>query len=162
MRALRALAVAVVLALPGLAGCVAQGPGAADQAIIEVPLGDPVAAPEATPTPTPTPTPAPTPTPTPAPTPAPAETTPPPPPEPPLQARARAECTDRGGIFVQRVAGVFACVQPTRDAGRQCRQSSDCESQCLARSQTCAPYAPLFGCNEVLTGPGRRETLCVD
>jgi hypothetical protein len=33
---------------------------------------------------------------------------------------------------------------------------------CLARSGTCAPIMPLFGCNEVLDKQGRRVTLCIE
>jgi hypothetical protein len=55
-----------------------------------------------------------------------------------------------------------ACVHITRDAGKQCRRDRDCESVCLARSGTCAPLSPLFGCNEVLQDDGRRMTQCLD
>lgn len=103
----------------------------------------------ADPAPTPTPTPPP-PTPTPA------------PPEPPLLARQRAECAAANGVLTPRGPGVSACVMPTRDAGRACDADADCEGLCLARSGTCAPLAPLFGCHEVFTAPGRRETLCTD
>ena len=61
-----------------------------------------------------------------------------------------------------RATGVFACVHPTRDAGRRCDAASDCEGLCLARSGTCAPLAPLYGCQDVYTLPGRRETLCTE
>ena len=55
-----------------------------------------------------------------------------------------------------------ACVKPVRDGGKQCRKESDCDSVCLARSRTCAPVKPLFGCNEILQDDGRRVTLCID
>lgn len=58
--------------------------------------------------------------------------------------------------------GAFFCSWPTRDAGKSCHKAGDCEGQCLARSQTCAPYRPLFGCNEVLDKDGRRMMLCID
>jgi hypothetical protein len=54
-----------------------------------------------------------------------------------------------------------ACVFPTRDGGQSCRKESDCEGVCLARSGTCAPFKPLFGCNEVLQENGARGTLCI-
>lgn len=54
------------------------------------------------------------------------------------------------------------CIKRTRDGGKQCRKESDCDGVCLARSGTCAPSKPLFGCNEILQNDGRRVTLCVD
>jgi hypothetical protein len=55
-----------------------------------------------------------------------------------------------------------ACVRRTRDSGKQCRRDKDCDGVCLARSGTCAPVTPLFGCNEVLQDDGRRMTQCLD
>ncbi len=54
------------------------------------------------------------------------------------------------------------CVQPTRDAGKSCTRETQCESQCLARSGTCAPFKPLLGCNEVFQKDGARVTLCIE
>ena len=54
------------------------------------------------------------------------------------------------------------CVQRTRDAGQQCRRDRDCDGVCLARSGTCAPVTPLFGCNEVMQDDGRRMTQCLE
>lgn len=58
-------------------------------------------------------------------------------------------------------SGLKACQKPTRDGGKQCRSQGDCQGECLARSGTCAPFTPLFGCNEVLQADGRRVTLCL-
>lgn len=72
-------------------------------------------------------------------------------------------CEKGGGIWtVAGETGAFLCVSPTRDGGESCRKKTDCEGQCLARSGTCSPYDPLFGCNEVLDKDGRRMTLCLD
>lgn len=72
-------------------------------------------------------------------------------------------CEARGGIWtVAGNTGAYLCVQPTRDGGKACHKESDCEGQCLARSMSCAPFTPLFGCNEVLDKQGRRVTLCID
>lgn len=84
------------------------------------------------------------------------------PPLPPALARQQSECQRGGGTFTARASGLYACVTPTRDAGRSCRSGADCAGLCLARSMTCAPVAPLFGCNEVLDSRGARQTLCVD
>lgn len=72
-------------------------------------------------------------------------------------------CEASGGLWsLAGKTGAYICVSPTRDGGKSCRKKTDCEGQCLARSGTCAPYSPLFGCNEVLEKDGRRVTLCID
>lgn len=76
--------------------------------------------------------------------------------------RQRAACARDGGRLTPRGAGFFVCVHQTRDAGRQCVASADCEGVCLARSRTCAPMRPILGCQEVFTLPGRRETVCTE
>lgn len=101
--------------------------------------------------------PEPVPAPQPADIPAPA-----PPPDPPMLAQQRAACLRDGGSLTPRGGGLYACLHTTRDAGQRCDAASDCEGLCLARSGTCAPFTPLFGCQEVFTAPGRRETLCID
>ncbi len=86
-------------------------------------------------------------------------------PEPVGAARIEAEraACERAGGSLQAAAGSrLACVRPMRDAGKQCRAAGDCEGACLARSMTCAPFAPLFGCHEVLTPAGARVTECLD
>jgi hypothetical protein len=72
-------------------------------------------------------------------------------------------CTRRGGEW-SRVGGGEArsCLKRTRDGGKRCDADSDCQGVCLARSRTCAPLDPLFGCNEVLQDDGRRMTLCLN
>ena len=76
---------------------------------------------------------------------------------------ARAACERRGGTFAPGgTSGALTCFTTPRDAGRQCRTADDCSSACLARSRTCAPLAPLFGCNEILTATGARVTQCID
>lgn len=57
---------------------------------------------------------------------------------------------------------MMACVRPTGEGLKACRRATDCRGECLARSGTCAPIAPLFGCNEVLDDMGRRMTQCID
>jgi hypothetical protein len=85
-----------------------------------------------------------------------------PPPAPALSPAAQA-CIKRGGKWVGTGSnGLMACVRITRDAGQSCRKEADCQGYCLARSRTCAPYTPLFGCNEVLGPGGERTTICLD
>jgi hypothetical protein len=55
-----------------------------------------------------------------------------------------------------------ACVFQTNDAGKRCERESQCDSVCLARSGTCAPFKPMYGCNEILQDNGMRVTLCLD
>lgn len=72
-------------------------------------------------------------------------------------------CVKKGGQWsVAGKAGGMSCVRRMRDAGKSCHKKSDCEGDCLARSNTCAPIAPLFGCNEILQDNGVMVTLCID
>lgn len=76
---------------------------------------------------------------------------------------AQLLCEKSGGQWlVAGETGAYICVSPTRDGGKLCRKKSDCQGLCLARSGTCAPFTPLFGCNDVLEKDGRRVTLCID
>lgn len=87
----------------------------------------------------------------------------PPPVGPELVEQQRALCEKTGGRFAQGGRGSgLVCYRDTDDNGKQCSKKSDCEGECLARSGTCSPVTPLFGCNEVLTEDGARTTLCVD
>ncbi|MDP3960392.1 MAG: hypothetical protein Q8Q26_10105 [Pseudorhodobacter sp.] len=82
---------------------------------------------------------------------------------PPPQSPEQIACEKTGGSYARAGAGdARACIRPTRDGGKQCRKESDCEGTCLARSQTCAPITPMFGCNDILQDDGRRVTLCID
>lgn len=72
-------------------------------------------------------------------------------------------CEAKGGIWSATGASPLrTCLQPTRDAGKSCRKQSDCDGLCLARSRTCAPVKPLFGCNPILQEDGTEATLCID
>jgi hypothetical protein len=87
-------------------------------------------------------------------------------PEPVGPARVeiqRSLCEKGGGIYRSLgSSGALFCQRVPKDAGRSCQRASDCESACLARSNTCAPFKPLVGCNEVLTASGLRVTECVE
>lgn len=81
---------------------------------------------------------------------------------PDLLTREAAACAAEGGRWAPALSSsFFVCYRTPPDAGRQCSQASDCTTQCLARSRSCAPVTPFYGCHEVLTGPGRIATLCV-
>ena len=75
----------------------------------------------------------------------------------------RAACVKHGGRFgAGGLSGSYVCYEPTRDANKRCSSASDCDGMCLARSRTCTPVKPLFGCNEVLTISGRVTKVCIN
>lgn len=83
--------------------------------------------------------------------------------DPEAAQRAEAACAKRGGNWsTGGTSGGHICITPTRDANRHCTNGTQCEGLCLARSQSCAPITPFFGCHEVLTDSGVRATLCTD
>ncbi len=83
-------------------------------------------------------------------------------PKPPSSPE-EAACVKKGGLWIHAGKSIaFTCVRITKDSGKQCRRSSECQGSCLARSMTCAPYDPLFGCKEILQDDGSRVTLCID
>lgn len=73
----------------------------------------------------------------------------------------RVECEKSGGRWGS-VPGrdSYTCYHQTRDAHKPCSTERDCEGVCLARSRTCAPQTPLFGCHEVISSSGLRQTMC--
>lgn len=176
MRAPR-LTLLLCLALPILAGCQLALPGRADKAAaaqanpitlgaVQVtsldapkaqtapaPLTAPAAVPQAAPT---------APAPSAEPVAAQAASAPPEVPSIPVTPQA-LECKSSGGVW-GRVGDTvaFSCFRQTRDAGKSCRRQTDCETECLARSRTCAPITPMIGCNPVLQSDGREVTLCID
>jgi len=96
------------------------------------------------------------------------QTPPPTPKETPIPNSApisaeQMTCRAKGGEWGK--AGNLAamtCYMPSKDAGKSCSKQRDCSSQCLARSKTCAPIWPMFGCNEVLQNDGSLVTLCIN
>jgi hypothetical protein len=80
-----------------------------------------------------------------------------------LMAIQMQDCQKLGGTFRPvKPGGSLACFTVPKDAGQSCKASTDCESACLARSLTCAPVKPLFGCNEVLNSGGFRVSQCIE
>jgi hypothetical protein len=74
-----------------------------------------------------------------------------------------ARCLRTGGTWATAgQSGAKACVALTRDGGKACTRQSQCEGYCLARSGTCAPITPMFGCNDILQDDGREVMLCLD
>jgi hypothetical protein len=80
-----------------------------------------------------------------------------------LKTPTQIACEKKGGSYARAGgSGSYACVRQTRDGGKRCRKESDCEGLCLARSGSCAPITPLFGCQDILQQDGLRVTQCVD
>lgn len=77
---------------------------------------------------------------------------------------AATACAAIGGSWVRAgsESGGYACVRPMLDAGKICRKKGDCAGQCLARSATCAPIEPLFGCNDIIDANGQWVTQCIN
>ena len=71
-------------------------------------------------------------------------------------------CLRKGGVWGGAGKAGQTCIKPTKDSGKQCTKESDCEGFCLARSGTCAPAIPMFGCNDILQDNGVMVTLCID
>lgn len=81
---------------------------------------------------------------------------------PDLIGEQRAQCDKDGGNWGKAPGnGTFTCFRTLSDANKTCSRESDCQGLCLARSRTCTPVTPLFGCNEVLGSNGLRQTRCV-
>lgn len=79
------------------------------------------------------------------------------------KSASQIACEDDGGTWAQAGdSGLRACVFRTRDGGKRCDSRDDCDGECLARSGTCSPIKPLFGCNAVLMDTGAEVTLCID
>ena len=104
-------------------------------------------------------------------TPVPAEASPKPLAEPiaepvvakPIASPQELACIKKGGTWRSTgKSGGEACFNLTKDAGKSCKRESDCDGYCLARSRTCAPFKPMFGCNEILQDNGVMVTLCID
>ena len=82
---------------------------------------------------------------------------------PDLLGEARAACENQGGRWGSAPGKTaFVCFEDLPDALKTCTTSRDCEGLCLARSRTCSPIKPFFGCHEVLNVNGVRQTLCIE
>ena len=88
-----------------------------------------------------------------------AEPVPPPAPKTPAQIA----CEKRKGVWSKAGAnGANYCQTLTRDGGKSCTRSTQCEGYCLAKSNTCAPATPLLGCHDILTEDGKFLTQCIN
>lgn len=84
-------------------------------------------------------------------------------PVPDLFKIAAEQCARDGGRWSPAPGkATHVCYKTPRDAGKLCRDAGDCEGLCLARSRTCSPVEPFYGCHEILTSSGIQQTLCVE
>ena len=80
-----------------------------------------------------------------------------------LKSPTQIACEKKGGRFSKAGAsGAYVCEHQTRDGGKRCSKESDCQGLCLARSGTCSPVTPLFGCQEIFQQDGLRVTQCME
>ncbi|MEE9383354.1 MAG: hypothetical protein V3V08_08065 [Nannocystaceae bacterium] len=81
--------------------------------------------------------------------------------------RARRVCGSRGGEWGKwgRMQSEF-CMEVFGDAGKTCRDSSECDGKCLQASQTtlqtCQRYRLSYGCHAEVTDGQPGGTLCRD
>ena len=81
----------------------------------------------------------------------------------PPKSDVQLACESKGSKWFKIGDGEkYACVKLTRDAAKRCDRESQCDGVCLARSGTCSPFKPLYGCNEILQDNGARVTLCLE
>ena len=83
----------------------------------------------------------------------------------------RESCIKRGGQWMNdRPAGFLkknGCNEPTSDKGKQCNDSSECESACVndRTSPTggrCHGFHLFFGCGKRVASGGHVAILCID
>lgn len=82
---------------------------------------------------------------------------------PRVMTAAETTCVKQGGRWGKAgKSGAETCIKLTKDNGKRCDSESDCEGYCLSRSMTCAPFIPMFGCNDIIQDNGVQVTLCID
>lgn len=83
--------------------------------------------------------------------------------DPDLATRSQAACEAEGGRWgTGSLAGANVCYRETPDANQPCSSQNDCTGLCFARSRTCSPITPIFGCHDILTSLGGTARLCID
>lgn len=93
--------------------------------------------------------------------------------EKPAVPKTASDCAVAGGLW-QRVGLLqqFACVLNTKDAGKSCTDSKQCESACILQDPKIKAGQPavgqchstnmLFGCRAYVKDGIAEPTLCVD
>jgi hypothetical protein len=76
----------------------------------------------------------------------------------------------RFGVYAH-LCGLYSCAARTRDAGKPCRGSGDCEFKCLAKRELplgtettgeCAAVVTSFGCTVHVEGGRIAGRVCMD
>lgn len=78
-----------------------------------------------------------------------------------VKSPGQLACEKRKGQWSGTASGFGTCVSYTKDASKSCSRSGDCQGECLARSGSCSPVTPLYGCHEILDAMGRLMTQCL-
>ncbi|AZQ66349.1 hypothetical protein EF888_03900 [Silicimonas algicola] len=82
---------------------------------------------------------------------------------PDVMAGARTDCERAGGRWgLTSSKTSYVCYRAMPDANKTCRSADDCDGLCLARSRTCSPIEPFYGCHQVLSGSGLPQTMCIE
>ena len=75
----------------------------------------------------------------------------------------RETCERSGGRWGEVANGIaFVCYRTQPDANQTCETSRDCAGMCLARSRSCSPIKPFYGCHEVISDSGLLQTVCLE
>ncbi|MCT4558026.1 MAG: hypothetical protein N4A61_08210 [Pelagimonas sp.] len=72
-------------------------------------------------------------------------------------------CAAAGGKIIHAFGGL-SCSMPTKDAGKACTDTFDCEGMCLGDAQTggqCSQYTDMLGCHSILE-KGEAMEICID
>jgi len=72
--------------------------------------------------------------------------------------RSAAACVKSGGFWAHGPWGEEVCQRITRDAGKKCRTTADCEGACVGQAGResgdlvgeCSPEVVIFGCHQIL------------
>lgn len=82
---------------------------------------------------------------------------------PDLLGEQRITCERRGGRWAPAASQTsFVCYLTLPDANKTCSTGRDCQGLCLARSHSCTPVKPFYGCHEVLSNSGLPQTVCIE
>ena len=82
---------------------------------------------------------------------------------PDIMGERRAACERSDGRWGPSGNGdFFVCYRNLSDANQGCTKEGDCQGFCLARSRTCSPVEPFYGCHQVLSRGGLPQTVCVE